>query len=128
MQRFLSASFRHFSASSPIYFLKSDAAFRSLCRESETFHFPADEEKGAGFSSLAGRATVPPRRRMWFLKESTSRAFAVGVDAYQSLLSIAPIPGPLRGLAPNAQNEAAEEFSSGLAHAPSIFVRKRNEE
>ena len=53
---------------------------------------------------------------------------AVCVDACESLFSIAPVPGPLRGRATHAQNEAVKEFPSGLAHTPSIFVRKWNEE
>ena len=43
---------------------------------------------------------------------------AVCVDACESLFSIAPVPGPLRGRATHAQNEAVKEFPSGLAHAP----------
>ena len=53
---------------------------------------------------------------------------AVCVDACESLFSIAPESGPLRGRASHAQNEAVKEFPSGLAHAPSIFVRKWDEE
>ena len=35
---------------------------------------------------------------------------AVCVDACESLFSIAPVPGPLRGRATHAQNEAVKEF------------------
>ena len=39
---------------------------------------------------------------------------AVCVGACESLLSIAPVPGPLRGRATHAQNEAAKEFPSAF--------------
>ena len=53
---------------------------------------------------------------------------AVCVDACESLFSIAPVSGPLRGRATYALNKAVKEFPSGLTHAPSIFVRKWDEE
>ena len=46
---------------------------------------------------------------------------AVCVDACESLFSIAPEPGPLRGRASHAQNEAVKEFPSDFDFLILIF-------